>query len=60
MRNKFGFEGFGLILFASVFATIVATIVGYLYGKLLNAVKGAEMTIATYTGFSIVSLMSLV
>lgn len=57
---EFGFEGFGLILFASVFATIVATIVGYLYGKLLNAVKGAEMTIATYTGFSIVSLMSLV
>ncbi len=57
---EFGFTGFGLIIFAAAFATVIATIVGYLYGKLLNAVKGAEMTIATYTGFSIVSLMSLV
>jgi simple sugar transport system permease protein len=56
---EFGFTGFGLILFSAISATVLAIAAGYLYGKLLNAVKGAEMTIATYTGFSVVSLMSL-
>lgn len=57
---EFGFMGFGLILFSCAAATLLSTGSGYLYGKLLNAVKGAEMTIATYTGFSVVALMSLV
>ncbi len=57
---EFGFVGFGLILFSCVSAVLLSTGCGYLYGKLLNAVKGAEMTIATYTGFSVVALMSLV
>ncbi len=52
-----GFLGFGLAILLSI---PFAIIVGYLYGKLLNAVKGSEMTIATYTGFSIVSLMCIV
>lgn len=56
---EFGFIGIGLILFAACLATVLAVGAGYFYGKLLNAVKGAEMTIATYTGFSIVALMSL-
>lgn len=38
----------------------IAIISGYIYGKLLNAVKGSEMTIATYVGFSIVSIMCIV
>jgi simple sugar transport system permease protein len=47
-------------LLASVLLSVpIAVIAGYLYGKLLNAVKGSEMTIATYTGFSVVALMSL-
>lgn len=33
----------------------IASIVGYFYGKLLNMVKGSEMTIATYSGFAVVS-----
>lgn len=37
----------------------LASVVGYGYGRLMNAVKGSEMTIATYTGFSIVALMCL-
>jgi simple sugar transport system permease protein len=37
----------------------LAAAVGYAYGRLMNAVKGSEMTIATYTGFSIVALMCL-
>jgi len=57
---EFGLTGFGLLAFSSISAILISVITGYLYGKLLNAVKGAEMTIATYTGFSAVSLMSLV
>jgi simple sugar transport system permease protein len=57
---EMGFLGIKLLLITSLLATIFATATGYFYGKLLNAVKGAEMTIATYTGFSVVALMSLV
>ncbi|MCL2767122.1 MAG: ABC transporter permease [Synergistaceae bacterium] len=50
-----------LCLFVSIILSIpIAVIAGYAYGKLLNAVKGSEMTIATYTGFSITALMCLV
>lgn len=37
----------------------LATIVGLGYGILLNRVKGSEMMVATYVGFSAVSLMSI-
>lgn len=37
----------------------ISIVVGYLYGWLLNKVKGDEMTVGTYLGFSIVSLMSI-
>lgn len=56
---ELGFMGFACILMAMLIATLVAIVLGYFYGKMLNAVKGAEMTIATYTGFSIVALSSL-
>ena len=50
-----------LWLFASIVLSVpFAIIAGFSYGKLLNAVKGSEMTIATYTGFSITALMCLV
>lgn len=57
---ELGYVGIGLVLRVACMAIVFATITGYLYGKLLNAVKGAEMTIATYTGFSIVGFMALV
>ncbi len=57
---EIGFMGLKLIIIVSIMAAIFATITGFFYGKLLNAVKGAEMTIATYTGFSTVALMALV
>lgn len=37
----------------------IAIIFGYLYGVLLNKVKGSEMMIATYAGFSAISLMCI-
>jgi simple sugar transport system permease protein len=47
-----GFSGPAWFLAAAFMAIIFASLVGYGYGRLMNAVKGAEMTIATYTGFS--------
>lgn len=51
-----GALGFILSLFVGIF---LACIFGFLYGKLLNCVKGEEMMIATYVGFSSVALMSI-
>ncbi len=51
--------GITAFVFAILMALPLSVIVGILYGKLLNACKGAEMTIATYTGFSIVQLMCI-
>jgi len=51
--------GMGWLLASFFIAIPLAAIVGFIYGKLMNAVKGSEMTIATYTGFSIVALMCL-
>jgi simple sugar transport system permease protein len=51
-----GFAGFAMaILFSLPFAVIF----GLLYGMLLNKVKGEEMTIAMYVGFSIVTFMAI-
>lgn len=51
--------GLAWLLVSFALAIPLASLVGYGYGKLMNAVKGSEMTIATYTGFSIVALMCL-
>jgi simple sugar transport system permease protein len=57
---EFDLMGVTLLLASGGLAIVFAVIVGFLYGKLLNAVKGAEMTIATYMGFATVALLSLV
>jgi len=56
---EFGFTGWGWFFASIAISIVLATVVGYFYGKLLNAVKGSEMTIATYAGFSIVAFMCL-
>ena len=35
-------------------------VLGYLYGQLMNRVKGSEMMIASYVGFAVISIMSIV
>jgi simple sugar transport system permease protein len=51
-----GFLGFfGAFAIASPFAVLF----GWLYGKLLNKVKGEEMTIAMYVGFAGVMFMGI-
>ena len=46
---------FGAILISIPFAVIF----GWLYGAILNKVKGGEMMIATYIGFSSVAIMCI-
>ncbi|MDD3981229.1 MAG: ABC transporter permease [Spirochaetia bacterium] len=53
LRGVWGF--FGAIALAAPFSILF----GYVYGKLLNKVKGEEMTIAMYVGFSFVMLMCI-
>jgi simple sugar transport system permease protein len=51
-----GLPGF---LVAMAIAIALAVVLGYAYGLLLNRVKGDEMMIATYVGFSSVALMCM-
>lgn len=44
---------------AIIVAIPIAAVLGWFYGKLLNRVKGDEMMIATYVGFSSVSFMCI-
>jgi len=48
-----GATGWALLGVAVFFAIVIGCVMGYLYGKMLNAIKGSEMSIATYTGFAV-------
>lgn len=52
-------DAFMGILVALLFAIIISSIFGILYGLLLNRVKGSEMTVSTYVGFSVIALMNI-
>lgn len=56
---EFGFSGWGGFLFAIVVGLAISAVTGCLYGMLLNRLKGSEMSVTTYVGFSIVSLMCI-
>ena len=56
---ELGFTGNEVFFAAITIATPFAIIFGALYGFLLNKIKGGEMMIATYVGFSAVSLMCI-
>ena len=51
-----GWMGF---LFAIAVGSVIAAVCGYLYALLLNRLKGDEMSVTTYVGFSIVSVMCI-
>ena len=55
-----GFGPWASILFAIVISAVMAWVVGVGYGKLLNLVKGSEMTVTTYIGYSAIYLMCIV
>lgn len=51
--------GITAFMFAVIVSIPMSAISGYLYSKLINKVKGDEMTIGTYMGWAIVFLMSI-
>ena len=56
---ELGFTGGGAFFAAILLATPFALVFGAGYGWLLNKIKGGEMMIATYVGFSSVSFMCM-
>ncbi|MCR5776156.1 MAG: ABC transporter permease [Lachnospiraceae bacterium] len=56
---ELGFTGSMSFFMAALLATPFALVFGSLYGWLLNKIKGGEMMIATYVGFSSVSMMCM-
>lgn len=56
---EYNLTGFAGIAVAFLVGLALAAVLGYLYGVLLNHVKGDEMIIATYVGFSFVFLMNI-
>ena len=56
---EFGFTGPMSFVMAVLISTPFALILGSGYGWLLNKIKGGEMMIATYVGFSSVSFMCM-
>ena len=56
---QFDLVGFPALACSCVLGSLVALPLGWCYAKLLNRMKGNEMTISTYVGFSFVSLMCI-
>lgn len=54
--NLTGIQG---VIIALILAMLFGSILGYFYSKILNRVKGDEMIIATYVGYSLVALMNI-
>lgn len=59
LTMELGFTGPLSFAVAILLATPFALLFGFGYGKLLNRVKGSEMMIATYVGFSSVAFMCM-
>ena len=59
MTIEYGIPGWGGFLFAIAVGSVIAAVAGWLYGLLLNRLKGEEMSVTTYVGFSIVSVMCI-
>ena len=59
MSLQFNMTGFPAMIFAILVGILVSIPLGWAYSKLLNRMKGNEMTISTYVGFSFVSLMCI-
>ncbi|RLK62847.1 ABC transporter permease [Atopobacter sp. AH10] len=56
---EFGIKGFPGILLAIMIGSVIAAIFGAGYGFLLNKIKGDEMLIATYVGYSFTAFMCM-
>jgi simple sugar transport system permease protein len=52
-------RGWLSFFFALSFSIVLGALSGWIYALLLNRIKGQELTVGTYCGFSIVSLMCI-
>ena len=59
MTIELGLPGWSGFLFAIAVGAVLAAVCGFAYAQLLNRLKGEEMSVTTYVGFSIVSLMCI-
>ena len=59
MTIELGFTGPASFIAAMLLATPFALVLGGVYGFLLNKIKGGEMMVATYVGFSSVAFMCM-
>ena len=53
-------HGVALALAAIIIGGVIATGMGILYGMLLNRVKGSEMAVSVYVGFSAVAVFNII
>lgn len=56
---QYDLTGYPALIFSVVIGALIALPLGWAYSKLLNRMKGDEMTISTYVGYSFVSLMCI-
>ena len=56
---QFNLTGYTALLMSILVGTLVAVPMGWAYSLLLNRMKGSEMTVSTYVGYSFVSLMCI-
>lgn len=56
---EYGIPGWSGFLFAIAVGVAIAAVTGWLYAQLLNRLKGEEMSVTTYVGFSVISLMCI-
>ena len=56
---EWGVPGVWGFVVAILVGVAIAAVCGWLYAQLLNRLKGEEMSVTTYVGFSIVSLMCI-
>ncbi|MDO4267775.1 MAG: ABC transporter permease [Eubacteriales bacterium] len=60
MSLEAGLDGWGGFAGAIAISIPIAVVVGILYGIILNKIKGSEMMIATYSGYTAVAVMCIV
>jgi simple sugar transport system permease protein len=60
MVMELNLMGAAFIITSMLIAIAIGCVFGYIYGRLMNAVKGSEMAIATYTGFAVTALFSMI
>ncbi len=56
---ELGLTGWASFALSLAIAIPLSAGAGYLYGLMLNRIKGQEMTVGTYVGFSIISFMCI-